>query len=194
MDFNQKVNSLIESPVRPPLKQSPSVAGKQRQAAGRAAAFGQARAQAPGRRGAPASSAPSPPSPASPASFRPAQQRESDAEPEEPTQAQAQIQQQQQQQHNFDDGPVQTSTVQTMAAGYSRQPAGFAPQMSVTVHSAGGPDGASAITTQYDSLRPAADSAFESALDDSGANEDFRSAGAKAAASQNQNWYIMRSI
>lgn len=85
-----------------------------------------------------------------------------------------------------------------------------------TVIQAGnGLDGSSAITTQYDTLTPASHSAsqssahtgggpnqsdsssnYESSLDEpnSSANDDFRSSGAKAAASHNQNWYIMRSI
>lgn len=84
-------------------------------------------------------------------------------------------------------------------------------------------DGSSAITTQYDTMTPVGnsqqqqpfggssqssqgnqssqdssldrDSSYESSLDDSvNPNDDFRVSGARAAASHNQNWYIMRTI
>lgn len=87
----------------------------------------------------------------------------------------------------------------------------FAPQQQqLVIQSGGGPDGSSAITTQFDTIlsanqnnqqpesSPPASSDrnnYDSALDDpNNASDDFRSAGAKAAASHNQNWYIMRTI
>ena len=172
------------------------------------------------------------------------QQQQFDSEAEEPQQ-----QQQQQQQTSLDDSSVQTSTSSAQTANYSptRQPNNRPnqnqnqnqnqnynnqatqqqqqPQMQLVVQSGGGPDGSSAISTQYDTLQPAGspiqqqqrdfddppqaqqqqltpvgnaetENNYESSLSDSSdaANDDFRSAGAKAAASQHQNWYIMRSI
>lgn len=207
MDLSQKVNSLIESPVRPPIKSraGPQVL-RQRQPLPAAttrrpptANFAQlavARAQATGSR------TPSGQRKGSPVQIQqqqPQQQQQYDSDLDDNVQQQQQLQ-------NFDDSPVQTSTAnygrqQQPTGGPQRQaPQGFAgvQQQQQIIQSGTGPEASSAITTQYDTLQPAglgADSPYESALDDSAnSSDDFRSAGAKAAASQNQNWYIMRAI
>lgn len=260
MDLNQKVNSLIESPVRPPLSKAaaPSPASKsaaqqqraqtlappstrrpvqqQQQPATNFARLAVARAQqqgsqtlSAGRKGVPAAAFQPPQT--SYTQQRQQQELQFDSEVDEP--------QQQQQQNNFDDSPVQTSTPTNTDNGFPTLPARqqnifsgqnnkfVAPQpqpqqQQLVIQSGGGPDGSSAISTQYDTLQPIGqqqqkdldetgqaqaaqrpaqqnggnDNGYESSLNDSNdpANDDFRSAGAKAAASHNQNWYIMRSI
>jgi len=216
MDFNQKVNSLIESPVRPPLKTAPPpvAASKQRQpqpqqqqqsqsqSQRQPANFAQlavSRAQQTGSQALNAGLARK--SLAGGGFLQQLQQQQQQQQQQQSYDSEADEQQQQQ---NFDDSPVQTSTAQSSPFGGANQNqaarANLAPQQQTTsIQSA---DGSSAITTQYDTIVPVGggqsqlDQTYESSIDDSasGSSEDFRSSGAKAAASQNQNWYIMRTI